>query len=225
VGGRESGIMSTNARPRASLGVQKRNIIAVLARAHAMYTAFLAAIAMLPSPTVAMTVFIALIQSLDVSQQSVTSSKAKGLAAARNQKRNELWTAMETLRAYVQSIADTLTADAAAALIESAALVVAKIPGKHKDILSPVLVPGQPGTVRLFANLTILMGKARGKKHQINWTVSSDGGKSWSILPSTPFATTDVPDLAMLVEHQFKVSVTIGKSTGDWSQPAKLLVH
>jgi hypothetical protein len=216
--------MSTNARPRASLGVTKKNIIAVLARAHAMYTAFITMVIMLPSPTVTMVVFLNLIQALETAQNGV-SSKAKGLATARNQKRNELWTAMESLRAYVQSIADTLGADKAAALIEAAALVVAKAQVKHKDILTPVLVPGQPGTVRLFANLTVLAGKTRRKKHQVNWSVSSDGGKTWVILPSTPYGTTDVPNLALLVEHQFRVSVTIGKTTGDWSQPAKLLVH
>jgi hypothetical protein len=217
--------MSTMTRPRASLGVKKRNIIAVLARARAMYSAFLAAVGTFPSPTVAMTVFITLVQALEAAQQAVTSTKAKGLAAARDLKRNELWTAMESLRAYVQAICDSVTAENAAAFIEAAGMVTAKAQARHKDILTPVLVPGQPGTVRLYANMTVLMGKSRGKKHQFNWSVSSDGGKTWASLPSTPYATTDVPNLALMVEHVFRVSVTVGKSTGEWSQPAKLLVH
>jgi hypothetical protein len=224
-GGQESILVSTNARPRASLGVAKKDVLAVLARAHAMYGALLAAVSMFPSPTVTLVAFLALLQALEGAQQALTSTKAKGLASARNLKRNELWTAMESLRAYVQSIADSVTAENAAVLIEAAGLLVAKAGVRHKDILTPVLVAGQPGTVRLYAYATVLAGAAPHKRRNFNWSVSSDGGKTWVGLPSTPYATTEVPNLAMMVEHQFRVSVTIGKTIGEWSQPAKLLVH
>src|SRR5579871_5842983 len=104
---RES-IMSTTPKPKASFGTTKDNIPGVLTRAHLMYTAILAAIGTFPSPTVTMVAFLALIQALTTAQEAA-ATRTKGLAAVRNSKRDTLWSAMLSLRAYVQTIADTAT--------------------------------------------------------------------------------------------------------------------
>ena len=79
----------------------QEQLAGVLARAKAMYAAIVAAVASFPNPTIAMAVFLALIQALDAAQDA-TASRAKGLATMRNTKRNAVWTAMESLRAYVK---------------------------------------------------------------------------------------------------------------------------
>jgi hypothetical protein len=44
-------------------------------------------------------------------------------------------------------------------------------------------------------------------------------------MPSTGYASTDISGLALMTEYRFRVSVTIGRDPGEWSQEVKLLVH
>ncbi len=129
---------STSTRPKASLGTTKVNNPGVLARAKIMYAAFIAAVASFPSPTVTMVAFLALIQAFEAAQDA-TPSGTKGLARIRNTKRNAVWSAMETLRACVQTIADTMQPENAAVLIESAGLLVAGTAAHPKPILQAKL--------------------------------------------------------------------------------------
>jgi hypothetical protein len=216
--------MATEARPRAVLGVKKANVIGVLARAHAIYAAIVAAAAMFPSPTVSMAALLVLIQATEAAQRTATSTRAKGTASARNLARNELWTAMESLRAFVQSLADTMAADGAIALIDGAGMLVAKSTAHGKALLAATLTT-TPGTVHLAANATLLAGRGNRKKVNFHWSWSADGGRSWTEVHSTPYAETDIPGLALMVEHQFRVSVTVGKARGDWSQAVGTLVY
>jgi hypothetical protein len=211
-------------RPRATVGVTKSNSAGVLARAKAMYTAILAAIAMFPSPTISMAAFLTLIQAFETAQQTTTTTRARGTSKARNTKRNAVWTAMESLRTYVQGLADELTPDPAAALIEAAGLLVAGKRVHAKPVLQAKLTT-TPGVVHLVANASILLGKTSRKKATFHWQWSADGGKTWTSAPSTPYANTEIPGLALMTTYTFRVSVTIGKVTGEWSQPVGLLVH
>ncbi len=210
----------TVARPRAIFGIPKSDAVGVLARAKVMYNAILAAIASFNNLPITMAAFLALVQALDVAQQAA-ATRTKGLAKARNVKRDVLWTAMDTLRTYVQGLADTMTAEAGAALIESAGLLVAGIPTHAKAILQPKLT-GTQGTVELVANASALIGGTK-KKVTFLWQVSQDA-KSWTSLPPTPLASTLVPNLAPMSTYWFRVSVTISRTTGAWSQPVSILV-
>jgi hypothetical protein len=213
---------TTVTRPRATFGVTKSNSAGVLARAKAMYTAIMAAIAMFPSPTISMAAFLALIEAFETAQQA-TTTRARGTSKARNTKRNAAWTAMESLRTYVQGLADQLTPDPAAALIEAAGLLVASKRAHVKPVLQAKLTT-TAGLVQLIANASILLGKTSRKKATFHWQWSADG-KTWSSAPSTPYARTEIPGLALMTTYTFRVSVTIGKATGEWSQPVGLLVH
>jgi hypothetical protein len=217
--------MSTVARPRASLGTQKKDVPGVQARAQAMYDGFMANAGTFGSPTVSMTVFLALITALTQAQQNATGTRAKGAATLRNTKRDALWTAMESLRAYAQGLADALNAAEAASLIESAGLLVATTRRSPKAALSATLT-ATPGTVHLEANASLLVGAADAhRKVTFNWEQSGDGGKTWTDLRSTPYASTDVPGLTLMSTYSFRASVTIGKDVGAWTQDVSLLVH
>jgi hypothetical protein len=216
--------MSTISRPRGSFGVQKKDVPGVQVRAQAMHDGITANAATFSSPTITMVVFVGLITALAEAQQNAVGTKAKGSASVRDTKRNEVWTAMDLLRAYVQSLADALNADAAASLIESAGLVVASTGGHQKAALTATLTTS-PGVVHLDANAALLVGPAdAAKKVTFHWAWSGDAGKTWNDVRSTPYANTDIPGLAPMSTYSFRASVTIGKITGAWSQAVSLLV-
>ncbi len=217
--------MSTPVQPRATFGVRKKLVPGVLIRAQTMYDGIATHAALFGSPTIAMVAFLALIAALVAAQQAVRGTNARGSATLRNTKRDALWTAMESLRAYVQGLADVLPAEGAASLIEAAGMVVGEVSGYRKALLTATLTT-TPGVVHLDAYAALLVGPENARKKVVfNWQWTGDGGQSWNDVHATPHANTDVAGLARLGEYGFRVSVTIGKVTGAWSQPVSLLVH
>jgi hypothetical protein len=213
---------TTPTKPRANLGVKKTNIARLLAHSKIIYNAILLALATLfLSPPITMPALLVLIEALDVAEQNA-ATRTKGLAAVRNGKRDTLWTALMTLRVYVQSIADIALPENAIALIEAAGMVVGRVPIRVKAILAAKLAPAGSGIVHLVANATVLVGKTA-KKRMFNWQWSLDG-KSWNSAPSTPFASTLIAGLTLGTTYWFRVSVTIAKTEGEWSQPVTLQV-
>ena len=211
---------TTSQKPRAVTGCARTNSPGVLSRAKIMYTAILAAIAQFPNLPITMAAFLALIQSFDTAQGSM-KAKPRGLASVRDTKRDDVWTAMQTLRIYIQSLADSLSAPAATALIESAGLLVAGVPVYSKPFLEakPTTLPG---VVRLVANASLLV-KSTSKKVTFNWEWSADG-KVWNTLPSTPLADTEMTGLTAMTTYYFRVSVTISRVAGEWSQPTSVML-
>jgi hypothetical protein len=208
---------------RASFGVAKNDVPGVLARAHTMYLAIVATAAGFTALPIAMASFLILIQALESAQQAM--ARSRGLAGVRNSKRNDLWTAMLSLRTYVQGLAAAATHDDAIKIIEAAGLLVAKAGGHQKPLLHAMLTTTQ-GKVLLKANRKLLIGsKGRAKSITFRWQVSSDGGKTWTSLDATPYSSTEVAGLALMTEHRFRVSVVIGKTAGEWTDEVKLLVH
>jgi hypothetical protein len=217
--------MNSESKPRAVLGVAKRDIPAVLARALAMYNAMLANVAMFVSPTIALTAFLALYTACSEAQANAKETKAKGSATLRNTKRDALWNAMESLQKYVQGLADVLSSESAVNLILSAGLLVAKTGAHHKALLKAALTI-TPGVVALSANASLLVGKADAhKKVMFGWQWSSDGGHSWNSMPMTTYASTEISGLTLLTTYSFRVSVTVGRTAGPWSDPVSILVH
>jgi hypothetical protein len=216
--------MNTEARPRASFGTTKKHVPGVLFRAQTMYGFILENVAMFASPTITMVMFLALISALSAAQQVVAGTRAKGAATLRNTKRDAVWTAMESLRTYVQGMADILTADNAAALIQAAGLVVVATSTHQKALLAATLT-ATAGTVHLVANRSMLVGPGgTSKKVAFHWQMSIDG-KTWTDLLGTGYTSTDVTGLTLMTTYAFRVSVIVGKTVGAWSQPVSLLVH
>jgi hypothetical protein len=79
--------------------------------------------------------------------------------------------------------------------------------------------------VALKANARALAGRTS-KKTFFNWQMTSDGGKTFTNLPSTPKAQTSVANLTPLATYGFRVSVTNSDgAAGEWSQIVSFLVH
>jgi hypothetical protein len=211
---------TTSKKPRAITGCDREDSPGVLSRAKIMYTAFLAAIAQFTNLPITMAAFLVLIQGMDAAQGSM-KGKPRGLASVRDIKRDDVWTAMQTLRIYVQSLADGLSAPAAIALIESAGLLVAGVPIRVKPFLEakPTTLPG---VVHIIANASLLVG-SRSKNVTFNWQWSIDN-KTWSSLPSTPLADTEMTGVTPLTTYYFRVSVTIGRVAGEWSQATSAMI-
>jgi hypothetical protein len=217
--------MSTSSRPRAVFGVKQKDTLGVLFRSQTMCDAILAHAALFASPPIALAAFLALITALALAQQAVRGTKAVGSTTLRNAKRAAVWTAMESLRTYIQGLADVLDAGAAASLIESAGLVVAGVPTHRKALLTATLTT-TPGMVHLEANRSLFVAPDdTWKNATFNWQWSADGGATWNDARSTPHANTDIAGLALMSTYSFRASVTIAKVTGAWCQAVNLVVH
>ena len=217
--------MSEHTTPQATLGTTKKYIPGVQFRAKSMYDGIMANIAMFPGLPITMVAFLAAITALATAQQNATGTRAKGTGSLRNTKRDAVWTGMELLRAYTQGLADTLSAEAAASLIQSAGMLVGAVQTHQKPALTAKLTT-VPGVARLDANRSLLAGPANTRKRaMLSWQMSADGGKTWIDLKATPYATTEVIGLTLLSTYSFRVNVTVAKVTGAWSQAVTLLIH
>ncbi|MEI7893950.1 MAG: hypothetical protein WCI05_12725 [Myxococcales bacterium] len=178
--------------------------------------------AMFPNPNPALPTLLALLTAYDLSQQA-TLTKAKGTIAARNAKAQLVISALESEAAYVQGLCDG-SPEQAVELIAGAAMFVAASSEHEKALLEATVVHETPGLVRLVANAKMLLGGSS-KRPTFNWQASPDGGKTINTLQSTPHANTEVPNLPLLADAYFRVSVTLGKVTGPWSQWVKAFLH
>ena len=214
--------MNKQAKPKASFGVARINVPGVLARATLMQTAILAALAIFTSLSISMPAFLLLIQAA-VTAQAASGSKGKGLVAIRDTKVVALWTAMRSLKTYVQGLCDATDAVSAIALIEQAGLLVARTATSTKLLLTATFIPAT-GLVRLAVNTVLLLDKPTKKKTTFTWSWSTDGGKTWSAGVTTGYAKADIPSLPPAT-YQFRVFATVGKVPGEPCQPVGLTIH
>jgi len=214
--------MTTIQRIRIVLSLETEKVPALLPQSKTIYNAFATNASLLPTPPVPLPTLLAQIQDLDTAEQA-TKTGTKGTVAVRNAKRAVLVTTLESLRMYVQSLCDS-NPEQAPALATAASMAVAKLPLHAKPVLQAK--PGaSSGAVILIANATLLIGRGVRKKATFNWESSADGGKTWVTAPSTPLSSTSVVGLTPLTTYAFRVSVTVSKTTGEWSQAVTLLVH
>lgn len=209
-------------RIRVTLGLKPKKYLELLVRAHAIYNAMLANAAMFPNPAPTLAVLLVLLTNFDVAQQA-TTTKAKGTFATRNGKAALLVTGLEGEQNYIQALCDA-NPELAPELIAGAAMFAAETPVYDKPLLVAKVVPATPGTVHVVANAKQLRAGSR-KRPTFHWQSSVDGGKTWLAAQSTPRANTDIANLPLLGDASFRVCVTLGKITGEWSQPVTILVH
>jgi len=165
-----------------------------------------------PSPTLAAvsTVIAALQQA-----ESAALARTKGAVTARNDKRAALVALLQQLRTYVQTIADA-DAENSAAIIQSAGFSVKKTPVRTPRVFDAVQ-GAVSGTVKLVT-------RSAGPRSAYDWQYSTDGGKTWVLLPSTVQAKTAVTGLAAGTTVQFRFRAVTKSGESDWSQPVSLLV-
>jgi hypothetical protein len=187
-----------------------------------MQTAILAALAIFTSLPISMPAFLLLIQAA-ATAQAASASKAKGLAAIRDTKVDTLWTAMQSLKTYVQGLSDATDAVSAVALIQQAGLLVSKTAKSTKLLLAATFIPAT-GLVHLAVNATLLVGTRTNKKTTFTWSWSTDGGKTWTAGVTTGYANADIPNLPPAT-YQFRVFATVGKVPREPCQPVGLTIH
>ena len=214
------GTSETSAHPRASLGVDRTNAPGVISRATIMYAAILAAIATFNATPISMAAFLLLIEAADTAQ-TASASRAKGLAAVRDTKITPLWTAMILLRAYVQGLVDQVDHAGGVALINQAGLVVGGV-ATHVKKLFEAKLDTTANVVHLILNAKAFLGKTS-QRAIFHWQMSSDG-KTWTSLPSTPYAETQLPSPGP-GSYQFRAAATVGTTVLDWTTPYPLTIH
>jgi hypothetical protein len=214
------GTSETPSHPKASLGVTSNNAPGVLSRANIMQTAILAALASFNALPITMAAFLLLIQAA-ATAQTASASRAKGLAATRNTKISPLWSAMLLLRAYVQGLVNEVDYTNGLALINQAGLVVSGV-GRHVKPLFVAKLDIVANLVHLALNAKAFIGKSY-KQVTFHWQMSTDG-KTWTSLPSTPYAETQLVSPGPGT-YQFRAAATVGKTVLDWTPPFPLTIH
>ena len=147
--------------------------------------------------------------------EAAALARAKGAATARNQKRTALVAVLELLKAYVQKMAD-LNFETAATVIQSAAMVVRKVPVRTKRVFT-----AKQGTVS--GSVTLITASAA-RRASYDWEYSSDGGVTWQLLPSTLQAKTSLTGLKAGSSYSFRYRAIVKAGAQDWSPPISFLV-
>ena len=153
--------------------------------------------------------------------QTASASRTRGLAAVRNTKITPLWNAMLLLRAYVQGLVDQVDHAGGLALINQAGLVVGGV-AAHVKVLFEAKLDTTANVVHLLLNAKAFLGPTH-KRVTFHWQMSSDG-KTWTSLPSTPLAATQLPSPGP-GSYQFRAGATVGTTALDWTTPYPLTIH
>jgi hypothetical protein len=167
-----------------------------------------------PSPNPPLATLQADITALSIAETAVLA-RTKGAVEVRNAKLATLRTDLETLKAYVQGVADAANPTNAASIIESAGMTVRTITLHDKPALG-VKQGSVSGSVNLAA-------KAPAHRASYAWQYSTDQ-KTWTSVPQTLQAKTGVSGLTAGTTYYFRVQVLTMTGEGDWSQIVSLLV-
>ena len=167
-----------------------------------------------PSPNPPLAILQADITGLSSSEAAVLA-RTKGAVEVRTAKLAVLRTDLETMKTYVQGVADVANPSTAAAIIESAGMGVRKITLHDKPTLG-VKQGSVSGTV-------VLAGKAAGHRAAYAWQYSTDQ-KTWTSVPQTLQAKTGVSGLMTATVYYFRVQALTITGEQDWSQVASLVV-
>ena len=167
-----------------------------------------------PSPVPSLAVFEADIAALSAAETAVLA-RTKGAVEIRNAKLAVVRGDLQTVKNYVQGVADTGPAHNAEAIVQGAGFGVRKVTLHDKAALS-VRQGSVSGTVNLAA-------KATAKRAAYDWEYSMDQ-KTWTPLPQTLQAKTGLSGLAPGSTYAFRMRSLTRKGEGDWSQVVTLLV-
>jgi hypothetical protein len=209
---------------RAVLGFRKRKANVVLWRSKEIHAGLAGRPDLFASPSPPLSQLQGLVEALDAAQVAVQLG-GHGAAAARDVTLTELWTCLELLLKYVQSLVAKCSEDEAVALILAAGMKVANAPVHDKRVIE--VRQRQSGTVELFAFVALLRREkgSRSRKINFNWRYTLNGGESWVPLPSTPVGNIVVSGLPPLTEVGFSVSITDADGPGRWCDTVPFLVH
>jgi hypothetical protein len=188
-------------------------VLELIKTAQAIVTA-LTGNANFPNPTPTLAAITAAIAALDTAE-TATKTRAKGTVPVRNAARTTLIADLHAIKSYVQQIADA-NVDNAEAIITSAGMAVRK-PSTRTKAPFAAKAGDVSGTVKLAA-------KAAAQRASYDWEWSSDGGKTWTQVPSTLQAKTTISGLPVATTVLFRFRFVVKAGEGDWSQPLSFVV-
>ena len=147
--------------------------------------------------------------------ETAAQARTHGAAAVRNDKRAALVTALEQLKAYVQKTVDANPANAAA-LIQSAGMNVKKAAPHPKRVFAAT-----DGAVSGSVNL---ITEAAARRASYEWQYSTDGAKTWILVPPTLQAKTTITGMTAGTTVAFRYRSVVKTGAADWSQPVQIIV-
>jgi len=200
-------------RPLVSLNLPVR-IPALITMAKGIIAALTANTATFTSPDPSLAALSAALTDLETAESSV-QARTRGAVAGRNEKRKELVTLLEQLKAYVQKVADA-NSETSAQTIQSIGLAVRKNALRQKQTFAAKTGPIS-GTIDLTAAVTA-------RRASYEWQSSLDGGKTWTSLPTTIQSKTTVSGLTPGVTATFRSRTVTQTGEGDWTQATAIVV-
>jgi len=200
-------------RPLVSLNLPVR-IPALITMAKGIIAALTGNTATFPSPDPSLAALSAALTDLETAESSV-QARTRGAVAGRNEKRKELVTLLEQLKAYVQKVADA-NSETSAQTIQSIGLAVRKNALRQKQTFAAKTGPIS-GTIDLTAAVTA-------RRASYEWQSSLDGGKTWTSLPTTIQSKTTVPGLTPGVTATFRSRTVTRTGEGNWTQATAIVV-
>ena len=156
------------------------------------------------------------------SAQQNARARVPGAAGVRDQALRVVAASAELLRAFVEQLCNA-SPEQAVTIAQAASMQLSTVAVRAKVPLRARQGPN-PGVVLLYASVALLVTGKGGRF--FNWSYSTDGGKTWIIVASTPKSRTSISGLPVLTECQFRVSVTDNHTgQGPWTAPLPFLVH
>ena len=167
-----------------------------------------------PSPTPPLATVAAAASDLETAQGQV-KLRVNGAVATRAAKRAALVQLIETLRMFVQGIADADPANAAA-IIESAGFAVRKVNthGKHAFAVTHGAASGSVNVVAPAVH-----------RASYEWQFSADGGKTWQTAKSTVQAKAVLTGFAPGSALSLRYRASSKASDGTWSEAIGIVVR
>jgi hypothetical protein len=152
---------------------------------------------------------------LEVSE-AAARARTHGAAGLRNEKRATLVAKLDLLKNFVQTVADTDPLNAAG-IIASASMSIRKVPSRTKKVFA-----AKPGPV---AGSVKVSTPSAGRRVSYDWQSSADGGKTWTLLPTTLQARTTVTGLTIGTTYSFRYRVVTKTGVGDWTIPVAITLR
>jgi hypothetical protein len=147
--------------------------------------------------------------------ETAVLARTKGAATVRNEKKTALVTLLQELRGYIQAQADA-NMENGASIIQSAGIAV-----KKTAVRAPRVFAAKPGAV---SGTVKLMTNSAGHRASYEWQYSTNGGTTWTTMPTTLQAKTSLTGLTAGSTVEFKYRPVTKTGEGNWSQPVSLLV-
>jgi hypothetical protein len=167
----------------------------------------------IPTPSPPLATLTAALDAL-VTTEAATKTRAAGTVAARNVARTNLLTLLHAAKANVQQLADA-SPEQGEAIVTSAGMAVRRTAAHTKPPFA-----AKPGAV---SGTVVLAARAAAMRASYEWEWSGDGGKTWTAVPPTLQAKTEIPGLPVATTVLFRFRAVTKAGAGDWSQPTALL--